>query len=67
LNADHASYVLGSNAMGPMRAGNLPAFAQRKRPKSLRSGAAARWWMRDQITPRMLQSLSTGRVRHQHP
>jgi len=27
LNAHEAVYVTGSSAMGPMRAGNLPAFA----------------------------------------
>jgi nitrous oxide reductase accessory protein NosL len=27
LNAQEAVYVAGSSAMGPMRAGNLPAFA----------------------------------------
>lgn len=67
VNADHASYVLGSNAMGPMRAGNLPAFAQRQAAQEFAQRRGGEVVEANQITPRMLQSLSTGRVKHQHP
>lgn len=68
INAGQAAYVHGSTALGPMRAGNLPAFAsmaaaaqfaQRRGGRALAFGAVDR---------PLLQQLAPGRgAGHQHP
>lgn len=66
LEADQAIYVQGSTLLGPMRAGNLPAYAARadalalvsERGGSLTSAAALR-----QALPADLQTLAP----HAHP
>lgn len=63
--AADAYYVHGSNALGPMRMGNLPAFASAtaaRRFASLRGGTVLR---AAQITPDVLQGLMAPR-RHAH-
>lgn len=65
IDADHASYVLGSNALGPMRAGNLPAFAQRQAAQQFAQRRGGEVVEAGRITPRLVQSLSTGPV-HRH-
>lgn len=65
VNADQASYVVGSNALGPMRAGNLPAFAQRQAAQQFAQRRGGRVLGADEITPQLVQSVSTGPV-HRH-
>lgn len=66
INAHEAFYVSGSNALGPMRAGNLPAFASAaaaQRFAGTRGGVRLQAW---QISPKLLQGLG-GERRHAHP
>ncbi len=65
MPAAQAFYVHGSNALGPMRMGNLPAFASdaaAQRFASTRGGTVLRV---AQITPDLLQGLMAPR-RHAH-
>lgn len=65
IRAADAYYVHGSNAPGPMRAGNLPPFASAstaQRFTSLRGGKVLR---ATQITPQLLHTLMAPR-RHAH-
>ncbi len=66
LNAQAAVYVDGSNALGPMRAGNLPAFAtteDAQRFADHRGGVLLNF---DEVTPQMLDRLGNLRD-HRHP
>lgn len=65
VDADHASYVLGSSAWGPMRAGNLPAFAQREAAQRFAQQRGGQVLAAHEVTPQVVQSLSTGPV-HRH-
>jgi nitrous oxide reductase accessory protein NosL len=65
VNADHASYVRGSNALGPMRAGNLPAFAQHQAAQQFAQRRGGRVLLASEITPQVVQDLGTGPV-HRH-
>ncbi|WP_420130746.1 nitrous oxide reductase accessory protein NosL [Rhodoferax ferrireducens] len=65
ISAHEAFYVSGSNALGPMRAGNLPAFASAtaaQRFAGTRGGVRLEAW---QISPQLLQDLG-GERRHAH-
>ncbi|MDD2881125.1 MAG: nitrous oxide reductase accessory protein NosL [Rhodoferax sp.] len=65
ISAHEAFYVSGSDAMGPMRAGNLPAFssaAAALRFASARGGAILE---ARQISPHLLHGLN-GERRHVH-
>lgn len=65
INANNAVYVSGSSALGPMRAGNLPAFqtlAQAERFASARGGHVL---TASQISPELLEKLN-GKRRHAH-
>lgn len=65
ISASSAIYVHGSSAMGPMRAGNLPAFAEAvaaQRFASARGGVLLR---ASDISPDLLQRLSGG-ISHRH-
>jgi copper chaperone NosL len=67
IEADRAAYVHGSTALGPMRAGNLPAFASGAAAAQFaaqRGGQALGW--SDMDAP-LLRSLAPGRgLRHPH-
>lgn len=65
IDADQASYVLGSSALGPMRAGNLPAFAQRQAAQHFAQQRGGRVLAAGDITPELLQSLGAGPF-HRH-
>ena len=65
INAMTALYVHGSSALGPMRAGNLPAFdsvVAAQRFAGLRGGHVLEF---KQISPLLLQTLN-GQRRHAH-
>lgn len=65
LGLHEAFYVSGSNALGPMRVGNLPAFASAaaaRRFAGARGGVLLEAW---QMSPQLLQDLS-GERRHAH-
>ena len=63
IDAGAAFYVYGSNAMGPMRAGNLPAFAQRSAAKAFAQQRGGTVHVLGAIDAPMLQTMST---LHQH-
>lgn len=65
IAASTASYVHGSTAVGPMRAGNLPAFAQRQAAQRFAHERGGVVLAAGDITPGLLQNLS-GRMVHQH-
>jgi nitrous oxide reductase accessory protein NosL len=63
IDAGAAFYVYGSNALGPMRAGNLPAFAQRSAAEEFAKRRGGEVRVLGAIDAQMLQSMSS---RHQH-
>ena len=63
IDAGAACYVYGSNAMGPMRAGNLPAFAQRSAAEAFAQQRGGTVHVLGAIDAPMLQTMST---LHQH-
>ena len=63
IDAGAAFYVYGSNAMGPMRAGNLPAFAQRSAAEAFAQQRGGPVHVLGAIDAPMLQTMST---LHQH-
>ena len=63
IDAGAAFYVYGSNAMGPMRAGNLPAFAQRSAAEAFAQRRGGTVHVLGAIDAPMLQTMST---LHQH-
>ena len=65
VKADQASYVLGSNALGPMRAGNLPAFAQHQAAQQFAQRRGGEVVEAGRITPHLVNSMTTGPV-HRH-
>lgn len=60
-----AHYVHGSNALGPMRDGNLPAFAEREAAERFAAERDGVVLSADQITAETLRSL-THPVHHHH-
>ena len=71
LDAQRAVYVAGSSALGPMRAGNLPAFADQASAQRFAAQRGGRAVAFDEIGTGLLQSLAPGRgPRHgpgEHP
>ncbi len=63
IDAGAAFYVYGSNALGPMRAGNLPAFAKRSEAEQFAKQRGGEVRVLGAINAQMLQSMSS---RHQH-
>ncbi|BEU95907.1 nitrous oxide reductase accessory protein NosL [Acidovorax sp. DW039] len=61
VEATQAMYVVGSSALGPMRAGNLPAWSQRAAAEDFarqRGGHVLAW---GEITPALVASLAPRR------
>jgi copper chaperone NosL len=65
IPAQHASYVSGSNALGPMRAGNLPAFSNPEAAGQFAAERGGKVLAADQISKPLLEALS-GKKRHSH-
>ena len=65
IHAPSAFYVHGSDAVGPMRAGNLPAFSSDTSAQAFASRRGGQVIRAGQISPTMLQTLS-GVKRHLH-
>ena len=63
IDAGAAFYVHGSSALGPMRAGNLPAFAARSAAEAFAQRRGGQVRTLDGIDAQMLQAMST---LHQH-
>ena len=65
LDATSAFYVVGSSAQGPMRAGNLPAFASEQAARAFaeQRGGAVRAFA--EIDAALVQRLG-GRAAHRH-
>ena len=65
ITAGAASYVYGSSALGPMRSGNLPAFAQRQAAQQFARARGGVVLSAEGITPQLLETLSAT-PRHRH-
>lgn len=65
ISATDAVYVSGSSAVGPMRAGNLPAFSSAAAAQRFASARGGLVLKAGQISPQMLQDLNGAR-RHDH-
>lgn len=65
LPAGSALYVSGSDASGPMRAGNLPAFASPLAAQRFSAARGGSVLTASQISPPLLQALNGAR-RHPH-
>lgn len=65
LRANEAIYVSGSTAVGPMRAGNLPAFSTAAAAQRFASARGGMLLEVKQISPQLLQALN-GEGRHAH-
>lgn len=65
ISAPDAVYVSGSNAVGPMRAGNFPAFASVAAAQRFASSRGGVLLSAGQISPKLLQELNGAR-RHSH-
>jgi nitrous oxide reductase accessory protein NosL len=61
--ADQAYYVHGSTALGPMRNGNLPAFASAAQAREFAQQRGGRVLRGDELSPALLGALDT---RHSH-
>jgi nitrous oxide reductase accessory protein NosL len=57
IAADSAFYVHGSNALGPMRAGNLPPFASEAEARAFAQRRGGEVLRAAQLTPELLQRL----------
>jgi copper chaperone NosL len=66
LRAQDAFYVDGSSALGPMRAGNLPAFGSATAAERFADQRGGVVQTRAQIDQQVLDRLDT-RGSHQHP
>ena len=66
--AEQAWYVHGSDALGPMRMGDLPAFASRDEAAGFARQRGGQVLAHDAITPAIVKSLSVERSHalHQH-
>ncbi len=58
LNAKATVYVSGSSLLGPMRAGNLPAFSSAAAAQQFSAQYGGTLLQAQQISPQLLQSLS---------
>ena len=65
IGAHQAFYVSGSNALGPMRAGNLPAFSNAAAAQRFASARGGVLLLASQITAKRLQDLN-GERPHAH-
>lgn len=65
INAADAVYVSGSSAVGPMRAGNLPAFSSAAAAQRFASARGGVLVVASRVSLQLLQDLS-GRRRHAH-
>lgn len=65
IKTSEAFFVTGSDAMGPMRAGNLPAFAHREDAQDFIEKRGGSILKADQIKPESLQTLHRSR-QHKH-
>lgn len=63
--ADQAHYVHGSTALGPMRNGNLPAFASQVAAQQFAQRRGGQVLRAEQISPGLLAALNTRRA-HSH-
>ncbi len=66
IKASDALYVSGSSAMGPMRAGNLPAFSSMAAAQQFADTRGGVIMPANKISPQQLQHLNRAR-RHAHP
>lgn len=64
--AQDAFYVHGSNARGPMRAGNLPAFAQREAAQAFAARRGGEVLTYHQISPALIAQLAQHRPTGAH-
>ncbi len=64
--AQQAFYVNGSNALGPMRAGNLPAFAREDDAQHFAQQRGGQVMSAHHITPALLRTLA-GHAHHAQP
>ncbi|MBI1907183.1 MAG: nitrous oxide reductase accessory protein NosL [Rhodocyclales bacterium] len=67
LQASAAWYVLGSNALGPMRDGNLPAFATRESALAFAQEQGGKVIVADDVTLDSLRTPIPSARHHQHP
>lgn len=65
IPAQHAFYVSGSNSLGPMRAGNLPAFSSAEAAMQFAAARGGKVLPANQISPPLLDALN-GKKRHAH-
>jgi copper chaperone NosL len=65
IKAADAIYVSGSAAMGPMRAGNLPAFSNSSAAREFAGKRGGELISAKEISPQLLQGLNGAR-RHTH-
>src|SRR5690606_23419974 len=65
LPAHGAWYVHGSDARGPMRAGNLPAFATREAAQGFAARRGGEVLAHGQVSPALVATLA-GRGGHRH-
>lgn len=65
ITASEAIYVSGSTALGPMRAGNLPAFSSKPAALAFVAQYGGKLLSAKEISPQLLQSLNGAR-RHAH-
>ncbi|MDQ1315032.1 MAG: copper chaperone NosL [Pseudomonadota bacterium] len=65
IEAQHAFYVHGSSAVGPMRDADLPAFASREAADTLARSRGGKVLAFADITPELIQSLNRS-VHHRH-
>ncbi|MCX2865404.1 nitrous oxide reductase accessory protein NosL [Paucibacter sp. PLA-PC-4] len=66
LLARDAIYVQGSTLLGPMRAGNLPAFVDRASAQRFAAEQGGALLTLQQITPQLLARLDASRAVHRH-
>ncbi|WP_310384552.1 nitrous oxide reductase accessory protein NosL [Roseateles sp.] len=65
IKAETAVYVQGSSALGPMRAGNLPAFADKARAEAFAAQRGGRLLRFEQIDAQLLAGLAPNQP-HRH-
>ncbi|MCX7218829.1 MAG: nitrous oxide reductase accessory protein NosL [Burkholderiales bacterium] len=66
IKASEAIYVSGSTAMGPMRAGNLPAFSNKAAALAFVAQRGGEIISAKEISPQLLQSLNGARHTQTH-
>jgi copper chaperone NosL len=65
IEAHHAFFVHGSNAAGPMRNADLPAFSTRKSADAFARSRGGKVLTFRQVTPELIQPMSRN-VHHRH-